>query len=262
MKNLLSILFVFFVFNFCVQAQTQTGNFYLISVGDTNSSDLSSTIVNDMKHTVSEFSLIAANLRQKLKNHDLKGNKVNIKDINDTINELKLTKDDIVVFYYSGHGKIISNDKGVDERYMTFSNDEKYRIKDLIALIGDKAIFKLCIFDCCSDKQPFMPDNSSVGQKRSSLTLDDDLTKYNLRNLFLKSSYDSVNIYSCKKGYNAYCNIEGSFFSESFFKALGNELKGSSTSWGKLEEETTEILNNKAKLRNTLQKPLFEKCSI
>ncbi len=199
-------------------------NIYLLTVANTNDSAIGGSCYKDMTRMVSVFKDIAEYLGIKIYPTSIWGKLYNKKNIQDAINDIKPGPNDIVVFYYSGHGFRKAKDKRrypfLDFRakpaddYKVFSMN----LEDIYAMITKKgARFNLILSDCCNT-DPEATNSTGMGipePRGSGLDWNED----NLKRLFLSQEKLSVLATAADVGQRASSNNGfGGFFSY-FFKA-------------------------------------------
>lgn len=234
-------------------------NFFLLIVADTRDSSIGSTCMKDMNRTLETFD----NLRKFLGIENFKTKTIYDADLSKK-NVLTAVDDfikpspyDIVVFYYTGHGFRLEDEKRVFPyiKLKTFHTTRKdiiansVNIEDVFTSIKKKgARFNLVISDCCNDeigkppvtgKAPAVGRGSRVGWNEN-----------NVRELFLNKERMSVLATAAKSGQRASGNNEfGGFFSY-FFKVsmetYSSRLK-SDVSWDKVLEDARNETIEKAK---------------
>lgn len=143
----LFILTVFNVFNHPLSADV-----YALIVGDTYSKDISMQVKKDMKLVRNETNEIARSLATKAHVVMLDGFHAQRDSVLSSINKMPINNDDILIFYYSGHG-CRYEEKESKWPVMYFSRSTQYLdLDEVIDTIKTKDIrFSLVIADCCND---------------------------------------------------------------------------------------------------------------
>jgi hypothetical protein len=194
-------------------------NIHLLVVANTNDSTIGASCYKDMQRTVHTFQDLAEFLGIKIYPTTIYGKLYNKKNIENAIKDLKPTADDIVIFYYSGHGfRKAGNNRRypfLDFRAKPKDNYNVYsmNIEDIFQLIAKKpSRFNLVLSDCCNN----LPGSTNaIGTampepRGSGLEWDED----NIRALFLNPKRMSVLATAADVGQRASSNNSfGGFFS-------------------------------------------------
>jgi hypothetical protein len=139
-------------------------NIYLLVVANTNDTVIGVSCYKDMKRVVSTFQDIAEFLQYNIYPNiniyptTIYGRLYNKKYIDSTIKALKPSEDDIVIFYYTGHGFRKANDNRTYP-YLDFRakpgdnyNVQSMNLEDIYQAIRKKgAKFNLVLSDCCNN---------------------------------------------------------------------------------------------------------------
>lgn len=155
------------------------------------------------------------------------------KKVKESINELKVTVNDIVVFYYSGHGY---NDES--DIWPSLSlNDCSYREIDILKLLRTKASdakLILCIADCCNKQA-----NSSYEFTSSYDSMEDSNP---IRKLFLGFKGKKViTISASKQGQFSWShNQYGAYFGNCFRQAIAG-VNNSNASWDNILQNAVNL---------------------
>ncbi|MFT3845146.1 MAG: caspase family protein [Lacibacter sp.] len=139
---------------------SQTANFFLIVVANTSDKSIGTTVIKDKAKVIENYAQVAKLLNLKFHNTSLSGNEFSKANVEAAINNLKPGLNDIVVFYYSGHG---FNDKGSKSRFpfMDLRTDplKEYPTVGVNALnienvyrqiVAKGARLNIVISDCCN----------------------------------------------------------------------------------------------------------------
>jgi hypothetical protein len=178
---------------------------------------------------------------------EVSGAKFNKKNVEAAVNALKPGANDIVFFYYSGHGYSFEEDK--NEAYPQFDLRES-RFEDItVATLNasqimdiiktKKARLNIVLSDCCNSNIGLLkPEGKNFALTAKSL-LSWDANYCN--NLFLKST-GSIIATAAKKGQFAYGNTDvGGYFTSNFVTALEKYLSKFTTTqptWDQIITET------------------------
>jgi len=168
--------------------------------------------------------------------------------VNKEINNLRVGVNDIVVFYYSGHGY----NQGRDKWPTLDFNDNNYWLSDILTSLNTKtenAKLVLCIADCC---------NKVYERALAPTATFNPISNENMRELFTGfAGKRTIVISSSKQGEYSYGNIRyGGFFSFCFRNAIDSCTDNSATSptWDKV---MSNAINSTQRMANA-QTPQYE----
>lgn len=149
-----------------VISSIESAELHAIVVCDTHAIDLEESVEKDYKHIKKELKKIAKLTGLKLSMQTYTGHNVS-SDFMRSVKKLKAKPDDVIVFYWSGHGtRFEDQDKGDPWPYFDFEyGDYLESLLDVTnELKGKKARLVLSIADCCNDfegKNQFLEDADS-----------------------------------------------------------------------------------------------------
>ncbi len=208
-----------------------TAKLFMILVANTNDPSIGSTCDIDKNATLKTFQQIAEYLEIPFVPNLIYGPQYNKKNVETAINGLKPSSNDIVVFYYTGHGYANDNDgytfPYLDLRTKDFqpmSKEFAMNMQDIFKQIkGKGARLNLVLSDCCN-ADPNLTNNISAGMAslRSSSI---GWSLENCQNLFLKQPNTSILMTAAQKGeVSAGNNVYGGFFTFNFRESLEKKL--------------------------------------
>jgi hypothetical protein len=79
-------------------------NLHIILVGDTNVSDIGDSVAVDIRRMQQLASIVASSTGLRLNLQTIIGNNVTPNNVRQSVSKLRLTSNDVVFFYWSGHG--------------------------------------------------------------------------------------------------------------------------------------------------------------
>lgn len=237
----------------------KTTTLHLVIVANTNDPDIGTTCMLDKDRTLKIFTDLAEFMKIKLNAQTIFGNDYNIQNVRNTLSLLKPSPQDIVIFYYSGHG-FSNNDKYqypyISLRSKSFQSLEEnsINIEEIYDLVKQKgARVSLVISDCCNT----LPETQAAVSGEVALTRNSSLgwSLNNCLQLFLPSAPVAILMTAAKKGeMSAGNNSYGGFFTYNFRTSLLNFLSPTheftGVSWTKLVDEAQAQTIKKA--NNTL----------
>lgn len=235
-------------------------------IGDTNDGKIGTAVKTDLKlfdMLVNDLETLASSNGYSLKSYILTGNDCNPKSVNNAIDGLS-AQNDIIVFYYSGHGGRSHSDDATTRfpRMCLGSNyaDQWIKVSDALNRFrSKKPKFILMITDCC---------NSYYDRKRSTESVSMFKAPSDskvLHKLFFESTgYASIT--GASPGEYGWCTQDGAYLTLSFLNLLGQvaSTDDSSITWQQflqfVSDDTFKTTNEKYKkgwISNS-QRPVFE----
>lgn len=200
---------------------------HFISVTNTEDDEIGATCAIDKKSTNKIFSSIATVLQIPFDAKEITGKDFNKKNVLDAISSINPGDNDIIVFYYSGHGFSKKNDPYLfpylDLRVNTLTQavaEEELNIEQIYAMIkAKKGRLKLVLSDCCNWGETMKNVISpNVASTRSSGL---NLSPANCQTLFLSPEPVSYLMTACSKGeVSAGTLAQGGFFTSQFKGSL------------------------------------------
>lgn len=226
----------------------KNSKFHLIVVGDIEDSTIGPACNKDLQRTVETFD----SLRKYLGitgfiTTTIAGKELSKTNVQKAVDNLSPASNDMVVFYYSGHGfrTLEENRAYPNMKLKTFHTNRKdvldnsLNIEDIFLAIKKKgARFNLVISDCCNDDiQSTNINGTKPGKTRGSGI---EWSENNVRTLFLDKKPVSILVTAALSGQRAASNKNfGSFFSYFFKTSLEDYASRSknNVSWEQLLQE-------------------------
>ncbi len=235
---------------------SSTGNkatMHLIVLANTNVSDIGVACHRDAMNVYSEMEGIARVLGMNFHKNILTDQYYSKENLSKAINQLSPSKDDVVVFVYSGHGFRFDDqtdfypNMDVSPTIYDSPLDNYVAVSDVYnAIIGKGARLNLVFSDCCNVKAgvdtPSIVNNNTLFSRSNS---NFDMEK--LRKLFLQSR-GSLIATAASPGEASWCGVNGSYFILSVLEQLRNQisvLNNNQPSWDMLVSEAIESAANK-----------------
>ena len=254
-----------------ITASERDVTLHLIVVANTDEKDIGGSCKNDMNRAILTFNDIHEFLG--LDNppviRTVSGNKFSLKAVQDEITKLDPEPNDIVIFYYSGHGFRKPEDKrpypylDLRSKADTFKRaylTKSLNIEDIYTDIKKKgARFTLVLSDCCNN---LVTQTNKTGDPISE-TKDAglDWSEDNAKKLFLNPVKQSIIATAAKEGQLATGNLNfGGFFSYFFTTAMHDHFSilKKDVSWEKILEQARVKTVEKAE-RTYCDKPYIRK---
>lgn len=176
----------------------------------------------DYVRTTQEAGLIAAFLNYDINYYNGEGEDCSNENLMNALNSLNCGKDDVILFYYSGHGTRSPQDKSefpqMCLKYSGYEQDKFVAMYTVIEKLQAKgARFTLVMADCCNVASAGISAKSLMSKEGGAI-VDDEMVASNYRKLFLENN-GMVAVTSSKKGqYSQGGNTHGGVFSYAFFE--------------------------------------------
>ncbi len=231
---------------------TPPAKIHFIIVANTEDPRIGYSVQKDVKNLSSQMKDVATFLKIPINYIEISGTKFGKKNVETAIAGLKPGADDIVVFYYSGHGYSFEQDK--NQPYPQFDLRQS-RFEDItVATLNESEVYNMIkakgarlniiLADCCNSNLGLLkPEGKNFALTAKSLLSWDGNYCYNL---FMKSK-GSVIATAAKKGQFAYGNTDvGGYFTSNFVTALEKYLskfQNTTPSWEQIitEAQTTTV---------------------
>lgn len=225
---------------------------HFVLVANTNDPRIGYSVQKDVVNITSQIKDVATFLNLPLNYVEISGTKFGKANVETAINNLKPGTNDIVIFYYSGHG--YSNDRNANEQYPQFDLRQSrfddvlvatLNASDVLTKIKSKnARLNLVITDCCNSSLGLLkPEGKNFALTTKSLM---SWEKSYCYDLFMKSK-GSVIATAAKKGQYAYGNTDvGGYFTSNLITSMEKYLSKFQTStptWQEIiaEAQTTTV---------------------
>ena len=167
------------------------------------------------------------------------------------LDNIRCQSDDVVFFYYSGHGvRSVDDTSPYPQMCLGLSLDEQSK---MISVEGvDRAIarknprLRFVITDCCNSEDEFVTPKLEISKGNSVVN---SKKKGNYSKLFLEK-YGNVIVTSSKAGETSSCNEEiGGFFTFCLLAVLENAIQQNVSDWNVImkavQESTEDVSSNR-----------------
>ncbi len=225
---------------------------HFILVANTNDPRIGYSVQKDVVNITSQVKDVATFLNLPLNYVEISGTKFGKANVETALNNLKPGTNDIVIFYYSGHG--YSNDRNAAEAYPQFDLRQSRFDDILVATLNASEVFSkikaknarlnLVITDCCNSSLGLLkPEGKNFALTTKSLMTWEKSYCYDL---FMKSK-GTVIATAAKKGQYAYGNTDvGGYFTSNLITSMEKYLSKFQTStptWQEIiaEAQTTTV---------------------
>lgn len=232
----------------------KTIKMHVLMVANTDDNSIGTTCIKDKDRTLQSFSNLAEYLGIQIVPTVIYGSNYNKAAVEAALNTLKPDKDDIVVFYYSGHGYNNTAEKNqfpyLDLRAKNFQplKENAVNIEDIYNSIKQKgARLNLVFSDCCNaDPNASSNISSNIAQTRSTSM---GWSMNNCRALFMDPKPVSVLMTAATKGELSAGNDNiGGIFTFNFREAMESYfgLFYNNVTWSTVLEQAKKQTINKA----------------
>lgn len=246
--------------SFSCIAYSQT--FHAIVACNTIDRSIGTGMVSDMKNMSNAIQIIAANLNCEFEMQVFDGNQCTKKNIIEYIDEMEVGRDDVILFFYGGHGTHAENNANDPWPQMCMNTNIEslfMPVKQLDKLLGNKQPkLRVILTNCCNKEQSGVTIKPLYAQSTGATMLGD----YNaaaFKKLFLENQ-GKVMMTSSKLGQYSWCGANGGLFTNYLLDVLDEVGKGKiEASWDKVCQKT----HDKTLACNSLpggakQEPYFE----
>lgn len=227
-------------------------NLYAIIAADTNDVSIGPSTNSDFNHVRQKMQEVANYTGLDLKEISIKGANTTPSLLLQSIRNAPIKNDDVVVFYYSGHG-YRTNAKGSSPwPNLYFSTPQKgVKYETVMDILHAKQPrFLLTMVDVCNS---FIPDNGAppLVTRTAFNAAAADRMKINYQTLFLNSA-GTIHITSSSAGEYSYGYADGGLYTNSFLETLSSTVSRSGT------PDWKGILDRSASLVNSQEHPYYE----
>lgn len=246
---------------------------HLINVINSRDEDISVNCIEDGKYTWNYFSIVAEYLELRFSEKKITGADFSVQAVRSALHNLRPGKDDIVVFFYSGHGFRWKGDTEYPFPQMglyygtppswNHMGAFSLNIEDVYKTLQKKgARLNLVLSDCC---------NTIVNRRRSEIKDTSDIAmlpgvkymnKRTVSALFLQARA-SLLVSAAERGQEANCSrLYNGFFTYSLYETMTATLHRAipNPQWTDIIKETGERTLSLAAKYNFEQKIIFKYC--
>lgn len=247
MKSILLLTILLFVnctYITTISAQTM----HFISMFDTNDKNIGTGMQTEHKLIVNEMQTIASYLEEFGYDSEFSeyyGNNCGRASLIQAVNGLQVNNEDVVVFYYGGHGARANNNS--EDRFPQMCLGERNE-RDWVpsSLIKNMIIKKnprltIILTGCCNKEDAGVTIKSIVAQSQG-YTSERGVNKEAFKQLFLNSK-GIVQLTSSRAGEYSYCSEDGSIFCHALLEVLSQVGQGEvSSDWNSVCQNVKEMV--------------------
>lgn len=230
MKTGLRLLWiVIFAITLNLGANAWAANLHVVFVIDSDDETIGRMVVTDLKLMEKEIKKISRFTGLKLRKQLYMGDDFKVDTVGNAISDLKVGSDDVILFYYSGHG-FRTGKKRAKWPFFFFKSEKTLDYGWVIQeLRGKGARLTITLTDACNNVVDVdVVEDDKFRAKAASMK---DMKGY--KTLFLKYK-GYINATSSKPGETSTATRDGSLFTLSFLKALHREVKDDDPDWNPL----------------------------
>lgn len=231
-------------------------NLHLFLVGDYDSSELLPALKYDIANIRQEAKEISKNTELKVVETILVGANARTSIVLGKLHALKAGLNDVIFFYFTGHG-FRTNSKGDDPwPYIFFANEYKgIDFSEVCNILEQKnARLNILIVDGCNN---VLSDDAITIVKELLMSVSySKVVRENYRNLFLNAE-GTIAMAACRPGQTSLALSNGSLYTLSFLKCLHTVVKSTGANWPLLLDQTTQWAENWAVKIHELQSPIY-----
>lgn len=219
----------------------------------------------DYDRIIQEAGAIGALIGYEVRFYCGEGEDCSKENLMTTLNSLSCGKDDVVLFYYSGHGTRSSQDKSefpqMCLKYSGYEQEKFVPVHTAVETLQAKgAHFTLVITDCCNNPVSGISAKTLMSKDGGAMT-DNEAIARNYRKLFVESQ-GMVIVTSSKKGQTSLGGkrngglFTDQFFGNSLYAAVNGQIPAT---WNDVLQNVYGLVKNlAAQVDNHQQEPYFE----
>ncbi|MDR2564205.1 MAG: caspase family protein [Prevotellaceae bacterium] len=247
MKAIKLLLTIIVIAGLSIKSHSQT--FHAIVFADTDDPKIGASVKRDMEKIQNEIGMIVSSTRMWLNGYYHSGREANKEQLLTVLQNLRCEPEDVVFFYYSGHGGRAVDDRSkYPQIRFKASDSEAYPMSKVDEVIAAKRPkFRIVMGDLCNSISDYLSVKSETGSGKS--VVENDVYE----NLF-KNVKGSVLVASSKSNETSIAFPDGGAFTTCFLNELGRIVSGNQQAdWKVLLEKT-----QKATVKAANHTPVFE----
>lgn len=238
----------------------QADNLISILVADTKDDFIGGSVQKDFANMQSKMTEIAKYTKMKEIKIHLNENDATPQRLNRILGELTVNKDDVIVFFYAGHGFHPRSQKNTTPwPNMIFSSGGKSVSYDSVIrnLEQKKPRLLLTIADTCNMLSGDR-DGSECTRAPTSAKKDSFVLEHNYKLLFLETT-GTIKIASSSVGESAWGGKSGGIFTNAFLSKMDRAVQSQNgIDWQVILEESARKTSLDTAKKNSTQHPYYE----
>ena len=252
------------VFLLAIQINASGQTLHSIVIADTYDKQLEGPCFSDKETVLAELATISQVLNLKHSNKEIQGEEFKIENIISSISNISCSNNDVLFFYYTGHGarSKVNNSKWPQMSINLYDIDDKSEyylsLQKVIELLeAKKPRLLIVVADCCNNiSNVVLPDISVKGQ--TTVKDDNKLTEV-YKNLFLKPKGKVIVSSSGPGQFSIAYADQASVFTLNYFKSIAAALNGNiKANWTSVLEISKTLTSKQASLAGQNQTPQYE----
>lgn len=215
---------------------------HTILVADTLAPDVGGPAAKDLEMMDAEMERIAHHTDLERKNYRLEGDAVKPQELLSIIEQLSVSEEDVVIFYFSGHGFRTLSSGDTPWPNLTFSQTDQALPLERVGqmLEHHKPRLLIMLADACNNYLPEFLAPSVLLRKGRSTPVDEDTLRENYRKLFVETK-GVIIATGAEKGDFSWSTKRGSLFTIAFLNQLNRAILSPTTvDWAMLLERTAD----------------------
>lgn len=256
MNKFFFCFFQLFIFSFILHnpIELESATFHAILIGDSDDQELKKVVVRDLTHMKEHLKEVYLSLDEvnSYSQNIYLGKQVN-STVLDQLASLKIKEEDIVFFYYSGHGFNTKRNKAEKWPYLYFNHgDIGINSRSIVEiLLNYQPRLIICFFDCCNNvlKHKDIPMLFQLGHAQQKKLR---IKPANVRKLFQETKGLVLISSASPDFYSEGTDQNGSFFTNQYIEIFKKNMSSENpSSWDDLLSKTCTILWKR-------QRPFYE----
>ncbi len=236
-------ILILFLWVLLIAQEMRGQTFHAVVFADTKDSMIGDGCFHDYERMTIELSTMASASDMKLKRYFYRNDDFSKLKLLEVLNGMVVEPQDVVVFYYTGHGARANTDESAFPQLALGSSAQ-----DLMALEQVDAIIKgknprlrIVLADCCNAAvEGIMPQNQANGTVTQLAQ-----AEVNTYQSLIRKLKGNVLLSSSSAGQLSIALPEGSIFTLAFLQELQKiVVRNGEVSWGELLDSTRERANN------------------
>lgn len=240
---------------------------HFVSVINSKVNDIGASCERDYDNFLSELKGIAQALGMQFKNHNVMGNYYSRDAVVETLNGLRPSSNDVVLFYYSGHGFRFDDQQSqypaidlTTSSYDDVGAGNYLLMSDIYEEIcSKKARLNIVLSDCCNTKigipTPSMRESGTLYSRANN-----NFSLSRLGQLFLQGRGNLLST-AASPGETSICDMMGGFFTVAFIRSLRKEISATNSqdvSWNTVIDNTISSAKQRSSEVGNLQHGIKE----
>lgn len=251
-KHFYLLITLFFCFLLIPTEKVHAANLDVVMIGDTMANGIAEGVEKDLRNMQAEVQEISHYTGLELKTVMITGQDVRQDKIRSELANLKVNSDDVVLFFYSGHGSHENKDPNNPWPYLLLSRDKSTIDLETInsILMSKHPRFLLSVANACNSLEA---PKDSPGDFKMDAQIDytwlvnhDWKAENNYRKLFLETN-GTILVTSSKVGEPSYGKPSyGGYYPYAFVVSLQQEVQYfNHPSWGSILKKSYDFVSSK-----------------